>query len=152
MSTILKAKFNWNGQQDLLRRCNLESGGKVQQVIDKAVIDWNLQYVPMQTGTLGKSAYTATTIGSGKVIYPGPYARYLYFGEVMGPNIPVFEDDTGVPTRFYSKPGQKKHLTGRQLEFSTEMNPLAGSHWFERMKADHMNDILTEAKNAAGNH
>lgn len=151
MSTVLKANFQWNGQADLLRRCNLEKGGKVQQVIDKAVIDYDLQYVPMRTGTLGKSAYTATQIGSGRVVYPGPYARYLYFGEVMGPNIPIFENDSGEPTRFFSPPGQKKHLTGRSLQYSKEMNPLAGSFWFERMKADHMQDILREAKNATNN-
>lgn len=151
MSTVLKANFQWNGQADLLRRCNLEKGGKVQQVIDKAVIDYDLQYVPMRTGTLGKSAYTATQIGSGRVVYPGPYARYLYFGEVMGPNIPIFEDDSGEPTRFFSPPGQKKHLTGRSLQYSKEMNPLAGSFWFERMKADHMQDILREAKDATNN-
>lgn len=151
MSTVLKANFQWNGQANLLSRCNLEKGGKVQQVIDKAVIDYDLQYVPMRTGTLGKSAYTATQIGSGRVVYPGPYARYLYFGEVMGPNIPIFEDDSGEPTRFFSPPGQKKHLTGRSLQYSKEMNPLAGSFWFERMKADHMQDILREAKNATNN-
>ena len=151
MSTVLKANFQWNGQANLLSRCNLEKGGKVQQVIDKAVIDYDLQYVPMRTGTLGKSAYTATQIGSGRVVYPGPYARYLYFGEVMGPNIPIFEDDSGEPTRFFSPPGQKKHLTGRSLQYSKEMNPLAGSFWFERMKADHMQDILREAKDATNN-
>ena len=78
MATTLKANFHWNrGTADMLRRCNLETGGKVQQVIDKSVIDYCLQYVPMATGTLGKSAYTATTIGSGKVTYPGPYALSL---------------------------------------------------------------------------
>lgn len=140
----------WNGNSDFLRRHNLEKGGLVQQTIDKSVIDWNLQYAPWRTGLLAKSAYSATTIGSGKVIYPGPYARYLYYGEIYGPNIPVFEDDSGIPTRFYSPPGQKKHPTGRPLQFNTDTNPLAGSHWFERMKADHKDDILKEAKAVAG--
>ena len=76
-------------------------------------------------------------------------ARYLYYGEVMGPNIPVFEDDTGTPTRFFSPPGQEKHLTGRALTFRMDSNPLAGAFWFERMKADHMQDILEEARNVA---
>lgn len=152
MGTVIKANFNWSGQGDLLARCNLEKGGKVQQVIDKAVIDYDLQYVPMQSGTLGKSAYTATQIGSGRVVYNTPYARYLYYGQAMGPNIPVFEDDTGIPTRYFSRPGEKKHLTGKPLEYSKEMNPLAGSFWFERMKADHMKDILKEAQNVAGKH
>ena len=150
MATTIKARLEWKGSGDLLKKANLEKGGLVQQAIDKAVIDWNMQYCPMETGTLAKSPYSVTEIGSGKVVYPGPYARYLYYGEVMGPNIPVFEDDSGEPTRFFSPPGQKKHLTGRQLEFSTDLNPLAGAFWFERMKADHMDDILKEAKSVAG--
>ena len=150
MATTIKAKIDWHGQADLLKKANLEKGGLVQQAIDKAVIDWNMQYCPMETGTLAKSPYSVTEIGSGKVIYPGPYSRYLYYGEVMGPNIPVFDDDSGEPTRFFSPPGQKKHLTGRQLQFSTDLNPLAGAFWFERMKADHTDDILKEAKSVAG--
>ena len=73
-----------------------------------------------------------------------------YYGEVYGPNIPVFEDDSGVPTRFFSPPGQKKHPTGRELQFMTDLNPLVGSFWVERMKADHLQDIVQEARNAAG--
>ena len=150
MATTIKARLEWKGNGDLLKKANLEKGGLVQQAIVKAFIDWNMQYCTMETETLAKSPYSVTEIGSGKVVYPGPYARYLYYGEIMGPNIPVFEDDSGEPTRFFSPPGQKKHLTGRQLEFSTDLNPLAGAFWFERMKADHMDDILKEAKSVAG--
>lgn len=133
----------------LLTHLNLQSGGLVQQAVDKAVIDWCLQYCPWDSGTLAKSAYTATEIGSGTVVYPGPYAHYLYYGEVYGPNIPVFDDDSGEPTGFFSPPGKKKHPTGRKLEFNTDTNPLAGPFWFERMKADHLNDIVREARNIA---
>ena len=131
---------------DMLAKFNLEAGGLVQQVIDKSVIDWDLLYCPWETGTLAKSPYSVTDIGSGEVVYPGPYARYLYYGEVYGPNIPIFEDDSGEPVGFFSPPGQKKHPTGRPLEYSTDTNPLAGAFWFERMKADHLDDIIEEAK------
>lgn len=134
--------------EHLLSKLNLESGGKVQKVIDNAVISYDLQYAPWETGTLAKSAYTATDVGSGEVVYPGPYAHYQYYGEVYGPNIPIFEDDSGEPTRYFSPPGQEKHPTGRALEYSTDPNPLAGSYWFERMKADHLQDIIDEAKAA----
>ena len=130
----------------LLHKFNLEKGGKVQQVIDKCVIDYCLQYTPWDSGTLAKSAYGATQIGSGKVVYPGPYAHYQYYGEVYGPNIPVFDDDSGTPTRFFSRPGEKKHPTGRPLHYKTDVNPLAGSFWFERMKADHLEELLETAK------
>ena len=135
---------------DLLKQFNLEKGGLVQQTIDKTVIDYNLIYAPWETGNMATSAYGATQIGSGKVIYPGPYAHYQYYGEIYGPNIPVFEDDSGVPTRFFSLPNQKKHPTGRPLVHSTDVNPLAGPFWFERMKADRLQDIIQEAKNVAG--
>lgn len=134
----------------MLARFNLETGGKVQQAIDKAVIDYNMTYVPWETGTLARSAYNATQIGSGKVVYPGPYAHYMYYGEVYGPNIPVFDNESDTPTRFFSPPGKKKHPTGRALKYATDVNALAGSFWFERMKADHMQDIIREAKDAAG--
>lgn len=151
MAAIIRAQFEWSGSDtDLLKRMNLESGGLVQQTIDKSVIDWNLPYCPWDSGLMARSPYSATVIGQGRVVYPGPYAHYQYYGEVYGPNIPVFDDDSGEPTRFFSPPGQKKHPTGRQLEYKTDVNPLAGSFWFERMKADHLEDILREAKAVAG--
>jgi hypothetical protein len=84
------------------------------------------------------------------VVYPGPYAHYQYYEEVYGPNIPVFEDNTGEPTGFFSPPGQKKSPTGRTLQYSTDVNALAGGRWFERMVADHRDDIIREAKSVAG--
>lgn len=146
----IEAKLFPPDWERVLARQNLEKGGLVQKVIDKSVIDWCLPYCPFDTGLLANSAYSATVIGSGTVVYPGPYARYLYYGEVYGPNIPVFEDDSGVPTRWFSPPGKKKHPTGRALKFKTDLNPLAGAFWFERMKADHAKDILEEARKAAG--
>lgn len=136
--------------EHLLSRLNLESGGLVQRVIDEAVIRYDMQYVPWDTGTLARSPYSVTVIGSGEVVYPGPYAHYMYYGEVYGPNIPVFEDDSGEPTRWFSPPGQEKHPTGRPLQYSDDPNPLAGSYWFERMKADHLDDIVKEAKANVG--
>lgn len=147
MATVIKARFQWNF--DPLTAHGLEPGGRVQTAIDNAVISYDMQYCPWETGTLAKSPYAASPPGSGKVIYNTPYARYLYYGEVMGPNIPVYEDDSGVPTRWYSPPGQKKHLTGRPLRFNADTNPLAGSYWFARMKADHLQDIVEEANRVA---
>lgn len=136
---------------ELLAKYGLEPGGRVQKTIDNAVIRWCIKYTPFITGTLAKSPYTASVIGSGEVVYSGPYARYLYYGEVYGPNIPVFEHGSEEPTRFWSPPGRPKYPTGRRLNYNKDYNPLAGSYWFERMKADHSNDILREAMNVARN-
>ena len=147
---MFTVKFDIGDEQDLLQALNLQSGGKVQQVIDKAVIDLSLPYCPWDTGTLARSPYIASEIGQGQVIYSGPQARYLYYGAVYGPNIPIFEDDSGEPTGWWSPPGKKKHPTGKKLTYNTDTNPLAGPFWVDRMKADHLKDIIEEAKSVVG--
>lgn len=134
----------------LLEKFNLKSGGKVQQVIDKLIMDYDQDYCPWDTGLLAASPYSVTVIGSGEVIYPGPYAHYQYYGEVYGPNI--WNEDQHIknaPSPYFSPPGQKKHPTGRELQYDTSKNALAGPYWFERMKADHVDDIVEEAQKAA---
>lgn len=143
---MLKCKINFSAdEQERLSRLGLQKSGPAQKLLDKLVVDWNQQYVPFETGTLARSPYAATAFGSGYVVYPGPYAHYLYYGEVYGPNIPIIDSDSGL-IHWISPKGKKKHPTGKQLQYSTEMNALAGSHWFERMKADHLNDIVKEVE------
>ena len=120
-------------------------GGHVQRTVDAAVIRECFPYVPFDEGILAGSANTATEIGSGEVVYDTPYARYQYYGEVYGPNIPIVEN--GVIVGYWSPP--EKTPTGRQLQYNTDKNPLAGSHWFDRAMADHSDDVLKEAQNAA---
>ena len=81
MSVTIKAAFQWNGDGDLLRAKNLETGGRVQTAIDNAVISYCMPYCPWETGTLARSPFAASPPGGGQVIYATPYARYLYYGE-----------------------------------------------------------------------
>ncbi len=104
--------------QKLLKRFGLQKGQKVQEAIDRSVIDWCVPYCPWRTGKLAMSPYTDTVIGSGAIEYGVPYAREVYYGE------------------------------GIQY-FNTEVNPLAGSHWFERAMADHAQDVYEAALKAA---
>ena len=131
--------------QELLQKFGLEIGGRVQKAIDQSVIDYCQPYVPASPDrTLEFSAQVSTEIGSGTVIWNTPYAHYQYMGIVYGPNIPILQD--GVLMGYFSPPGRPKQPTDRELTYDTSQNPLAGSHWFERMKADRLNDILDEAR------
>jgi hypothetical protein len=123
---------------DLLREYGLEKGGRVQRFIDQKVIDECTPYVPASPDrTLEFSAQVSTEVGSGLVIWNTPYARYQYYGFVM-------TDEAG---RTWVGPGERKPIvTDRPLDYDTAQNPLAGSYWFERMKADRLNDILDEAR------
>lgn len=131
--------------EEFIDRHGVGQGGHVQKAIDAAVIRECFPYLPFDEGILAGSANTATKIGSGEVIYDTPYARYLYYGEVYGPNIPITEN--GVIVGYWSPP--EKEGTGRKLQYSTEKHPMAGSHWFDRAMADHAEDVLKEAQDAA---
>ena len=128
-----------------IEKFGVGEGGHIQKIVDAAVIRECTPYVPFAEGVLAGSANTATEIGSGEVVYDTPYARYLYYGEIYGPNIPISEN--GIITGYWSPP--EKYPTGRKLQYSTEINPQAGSHWFDRAMADHADDILKEAQDAA---
>ena len=131
--------------KEFIKRCGTGVGGHVQVAVDAAVIRESFPYVPFDEGILAGSANTATEVGSGEVVYDTPYARYHWYGEVYGPNIPIVEN--GEIVGYWSPP--EKHPTGRSLQYSADRNPLAGSHWCERAMADHKKDVLEEAQNAA---
>lgn len=133
---------------DILAVFGLEQGGRVQQTIDQKVIDYCTPYVPASPDkTLEFSAQVSTEIGSGLVIWNTPYAHYQYMGIVYGPNFLVDVEGDGV-LEWRSPKGRPKHPTDRKLTYDTSQNPMAGPYWFERMKADRLNDILDEARSA----
>ena len=130
---------------DILAAYGLETGGRVQRAIDQTVIDYCQPYVPASPDrTLEFSAQASTEIGSGQVVWNTPYAHYQYIGIVYGPNIPILQD--GILLGWFSPPGRPKSPTDRELTYDTAQNPMAGPYWFERMKADRLNDILDVAR------
>lgn len=114
---------------------------RAQAYIDQACIRHMDKYTPMLTGTLKRSATLGTKIGSGRIEYASPYARYQYYGKLMVSSV------TGSP---YARNGEKKVLTSVELKYNTASHPLAGPFWFERMKADHKNEIMRGAAQIAG--
>ena len=131
--------------KQFIKKYGVGEDGHVQKTVDAAVVRECFPYVPFDEGILAGSANTATEIGSGEVVYDTPYARYLYYGEVYGPNIPIVEN--GVIVGYRSPP--ETHPTARPLQYNTDKNTLAGSHWFDRAMADHSGDVLKEAQDAA---
>ncbi len=120
----MKVTFAWNPR---FRPEMREKFSRAQAYIDQACIRHMDKYTPMLTGTLKRSATVGTKIGSGKIEYASPYARYQYYGKLMVSSV------TGSP---YARQGEKKVLTSTDLTYNTASHPLAGPFWFERMKAD----------------
>jgi hypothetical protein len=123
-------KFKIHSLQKSLSGRGLEERGRVQKFIDSEVLRKSEPYIPMDTGKLKQSGISGTTIGSGKVVYNSPYARYQYYGKVMVGSAP-------------------KRLTSTNLSYHAG-DSRRGSYWFERMKADHVGDILKGAAKMLG--
>ena len=83
----------------------------VQKMVDSEVLRQSDPYVPMRTSMLKKSGILGTVIGEGVVKYIAPYARQNYYTNA-----------------------------GRGQE-GTQNGGLRGKYWFERMKADHKDEI-----------
>lgn len=113
----------------------------VQKFVDSECIRLMVKYTPARNNILYKSATLGTKIGSGHIYYNSPYARYLYYGEIYGPNFPIYEQ--GQLVGFYSPP--QKHPTGRKMQYDKARHPQAQKLWFEVMKTNHKEQILKGA-------
>lgn len=125
--------------QTILAKRGLEAKGRVQSYIDSAVLRYCDPYTPKDTGKLIQSGVIGTIVGSGRVIYNAPYAKYLYYGRVM------IGQNSRSP---WARAGERKIVTDRPIHYNGGAK--RGSYWFERMKADHRPDILREAAKIAG--
>lgn len=112
---------------------------KAQVFIDSEVLRLSAPYIPFETSMLQKSGILGTVAGSGTVEWIAPYAKYLYYGNVM------VSPTTGSP---WAKKGERKVLTDKPLNYNGA--PKRGRLWFERMKADHKKDIVEGARKLAG--
>jgi len=136
----LKIKASLELPKDLVKSVGLDEGGKVQKYIDSFVLYHSEPYVPGKH--IHDSGVIATKIGSGKVIWDTPDANYLYEGKLMVDPITLkgafFAPDYG----FWSRPNTQKIMdpTGRDLVYHG--GGLRGSHWFDRMIENEMDDLL----------
>lgn len=134
MSLTIKTRLPQNIYKDL----GLAEKGKVQQFLDKTVME-NLQpYVSFRSGVQQKSIKMATVLGSGRVIINVIYAQFQAGGKVM------VGEKSNSP---WARKGERKIVTSKDLIYHN--NALRGAHPFERMKADKKDSILNQTANFA---
>lgn len=96
-------------------------------------------FVPMLTGSLDEQ----TRVEGDTIIYPGPYARFLYYGKVM------IYPPTGST---YAPENERKVVTDRNLVFSKrEGHAQAQAFWFEASKAQNLDKWLKAAQREVNN-
>lgn len=129
---------------DLTRFANQVNNA--QKLLGEQVLADCKIYMPFQTGGLRQRSSTEehlvdrsrTENGGRQVVFPGPYARFLYGGKVM------VDKDTGSP---WALPGNKKVVTSKDLTFS---QPSATAAWFETAKKNHGQQWIDMVKKVAG--
>lgn len=92
------------------------------------------KYVPALTESLANRTHVEGNL----VIYPGPYARYLYYGKVMiDPviNAAGYKRPDGT---WRSRKGAVKQATNKDLVFSKATHSQAQAFWFEASKAQNL--------------
>lgn len=91
------------------------------------------QYVPARAISQANKSQPRMTdeteVKGDVIIYPGPYAHYLYVGKLF------IDPNTGSS---WAAPGANKVITGKDLNISKAVHGKAQSHWFEASKAQNL--------------
>ena len=121
-----------------------EATTKANTILLSQVMKDTSPYVPFLTGSLN----ARTHVVGNTIIYPGPYARYLYYGKVMVDSVtgkgPAKIPDVGY--RF--RRGATLRPTDRPLTYTKDFHPKATARWFEVSKARNLKKwerVLEEA-------
>lgn len=120
---------------DAVKNALAKACSRAENVLAQQVMKDTTPFVPALTGSLTQR----TRVNGNLVIYPAPYARFLYYGKVM-------VDPTTGST--YAPKGGTKVVTDRNLVFNTTMHPQAQSHWFDASKAQNIEKWVRVADKA----
>lgn len=132
MATI-KYKITKNGLIGIANQIQASGPKAAHAVAIQAEADTR-PYVPAQTLSLANR----TQVKGNKIIYPGPYARYLYYGKVMV-NAATGKGPALIPDVGYRYPkGATLKPTNRDLDIKTNVHKNAQAFWFEASKAENL--------------
>ncbi|MCI8629232.1 MAG: hypothetical protein HFE57_06975 [Firmicutes bacterium] len=124
----VKINLNLKTPEQIIKEKGLEPGGKVQLALADALVAYGDKRTPKQQGILKESAYYLLS-GGQEIYYPGPYARYLWYGVAMEGKAPMKPTDR--PLQF-----QEAHTRGKE--------------WLIRTWQDDGNKILHEIAEMIG--
>lgn len=134
----MKVEINISTANVILRNHGLQSNGPVQELVDSECMRYMSDYMPRrQAGELEHMMVMATVVGSGQIDIPGPYAHYLNEG------ILYVSPTTGSA---WAKRNEIKVKADPMKELTYAGAPMRGKKFFDRMKADHNDDILQAAQ------
>ena len=113
----------------------------------QARFEWGNMGNLLQLFNLEKGGRVQTTIDQATIDWCRTYSPWKT-GRLA--NSPYAASQIGQGVVVYDTPYARRMYYNPQFHFDKSVNPLAGGYWFERMKADHTQDILMEAAGATG--
>lgn len=117
---------------------------KAQYALDSMIMTSMEPYMPMVSGTFINvtNGLSAAIAGSGTVYAAAPpFGRFLYEGKVM------VDPETNSP---WARPGAKKVVIDKPLQYSKNAHPKATDHWFDEAKKNHGASWVKATKKIAG--
>ena len=145
--SYLKIKTDDRFSKPLAKKLK-HAGPRAAHTVAAEIMRTTEPFVPAMT----KSLVNRSQVVENKVIYPGPYARYLYYGKAMvdastgkGPMKIVSKDGTKV-VRF--RKGAILKPTEKPLKISKKVHPQATDHWLDASKAQNLDKWIKAAGEA----
>ena len=130
---MIEVNVDTSGVTDLLNDIK-QNASKAQEIVAIQIMKDTEKYVPALTGSLS----IRTHLDGNTIVYPGPYARYLYYGKRMVDSKtgkgPMYIPEVGYRFRKYAT----LVATNTPLNYTKSMHPLATDHWFEVSKANNI--------------
>lgn len=123
---------------DKLEKKLVDYADKSEKWLANEILKDTNPFVPALTGSLAERAHVEGNL----VVYPGPYARYLYYGKAMvdsatGKGPSKFVDENGNVIFRFQK-GSVLKASEKDLVYTKSVHPNAQSHWFEASKAQNL--------------
>lgn len=145
----MEIKLDLSSVKDELEKLDFLARNKVLKFAANEIMRLSDDYVPFDSGTLKNSAYV-TELGD-EIVYPSPYAQYMYQGKLMVDPITkkgAFYDP--ITNRYWSRPGVKKELTDTPLNYVGA--PKRGAHWAEKAWEEHKEDVIESIEKYIGSN
>ena len=118
----VKIKVQFDGSKRLFK--DRRKLATCREKLISQVIKDTTPYVPFSEGNLYESAITNQRRYKNKIVWTGPYARFLYKGLVM----------VGIRSRrAWARKGEVKETINKALSYGKK-HPLVGKEWYTRAK------------------
>ena len=142
MQVRLNAQFSIKQKSKLMEELGINSGGRVQNVIDTTTIHYLRLLMPQDSGMMATNTKNAEP---GLIEIQTPYAHYQNEGILyVDPKYEKGAFHDPISGRYWSRKNVKKIPSNRKLQYHG--GPNRGAHFVERTLTEHFEDILNNAK------